>query len=157
LNCQGGAYIQNSSSRVIHRRAKFNYRIFDAEYFATLNSRFGDLSRPRAVQHSDEFSSKAFRPEIIFSATRTELYALITCSAGTTRCYQFVRRPIMSSTTDKIKGMANEAAGAVKQSAGKAVGNPNLEVKGTLQKGKGEAQQAVGKAKDAVKKVIDKA
>jgi uncharacterized protein YjbJ (UPF0337 family) len=53
--------------------------------------------------------------------------------------------------------MANEAAGAVKQSAGKAVGNPNLEVKGTLQKGKGEAQQAVGKAKDAVKKVIDKA
>ena len=41
----------------------------------------------------------------------------------------------MSSTTDKIKGMANEAAGAVKQSAGKAVGNPNLEVKGTLQKG----------------------
>jgi len=48
----------------------------------------------------------------------------------------------MSSTTDKIKGMANEAAGAVKQSAGKAVGNPNLEVKGTLQKGKGEAQQA---------------
>ena len=32
----------------------------------------------------------------------------------------------MSSTTDKIKGVANEAAGAVKQSAGKAVGNPNL-------------------------------
>jgi len=110
-----------------------------------------------AVQHSDEFSSKAFRPEIIFSATRTELHALIICSAGTTRCCQFVRRPIMSSTTDKIKGMANEAAGAVKQSTGKAVGNPNLEVKGTLQKGKGEAQQAVGKAKDAVKKVIDKA
>jgi uncharacterized protein YjbJ (UPF0337 family) len=63
----------------------------------------------------------------------------------------------MSSTTDKIKGMANEAAGAVKQSVGKAVGNPNLEVKGTLQKGKGEAQQAVGKAKDADNKVIDKA
>jgi len=63
----------------------------------------------------------------------------------------------MSSTTDKIKGMANEAAGAVKQSSGKAVGNPNLEVKGTLQKGKGQAQQAVGKTKDAVKKVIDKA
>ncbi|WGJ16332.1 CsbD family protein [Methylocapsa sp. D3K7] len=62
----------------------------------------------------------------------------------------------MSSTTDKIKGMANEAAGVVKQGAGKAVGNPNLEVEGVLQKGKGEAQQAVGKAKDAVKKVIDK-
>jgi uncharacterized protein YjbJ (UPF0337 family) len=63
----------------------------------------------------------------------------------------------MSSTTDKIKGMANEAAGAIKQGAGKAVGNPTLEVKGALQKGKGEAQEAVGNAKDAVKKVIDKA
>jgi uncharacterized protein YjbJ (UPF0337 family) len=63
----------------------------------------------------------------------------------------------MGSTTDKFKGMANEAAGAVKQGTGKAVGNPNLEVGGALQKGKGEAQQAVGKAKDAVKKVIDKA
>jgi uncharacterized protein YjbJ (UPF0337 family) len=63
----------------------------------------------------------------------------------------------MSSTTDKIKGVANEAVGAVKQSTGKAAGNPNLEVKGTLQKGKGEAQQDVGKAKYAVMKVIDKA
>jgi uncharacterized protein YjbJ (UPF0337 family) len=43
------------------------------------------------------------------------------------------------------QGHGYEAAGAVKQSAGKAVGNPNLEVKGTLQKGKGEAQHAVGR------------
>lgn len=63
----------------------------------------------------------------------------------------------MSSTTDKIKGMANEAAGAVKQGVGKAVGNRDLEVKGAVQKKKGEAEQAVGKAKDAVKGVIDRA
>ncbi len=63
----------------------------------------------------------------------------------------------MSSTTDKIKGLANEAAGNVKQAAGKVVGNPNLEAEGIVQERKGEAQQAVGKVKDAVKKVVDKA
>jgi uncharacterized protein YjbJ (UPF0337 family) len=62
----------------------------------------------------------------------------------------------MGSTTDKIKGVANEAAGAVKQSVGEAVGNPNLELEGAAQKLNGEAQETVGQAKDAVKKVIDK-
>lgn len=63
----------------------------------------------------------------------------------------------MGSTTDKIKGVANQAAGTVKQGVGEAVGNPNLEVEGAAQKLKGEVQEGVGKAKDAVKKVIDKA
>ena len=63
---------------------------------------------------------------------------------------------IMSSSTDKIKGAANEAVGNVKQAAGKAVGNDRLTVEGALQERKGEAQHAVGKAKDAVKNVIDK-
>jgi len=63
----------------------------------------------------------------------------------------------MGSTTDKIKGVANEAVGAVKKGVGEAVGNPNLKVEGAVQKLKGEAQQGLGQAKDAVKKVIDKA
>lgn len=63
----------------------------------------------------------------------------------------------MGSTSDKIKGVANRAAGAVKQGVGEAVGNPNLQVEGAVQKLKGEAQEAVGKAKDAVKELIDKA
>lgn len=63
----------------------------------------------------------------------------------------------MGSTTDKIKGAANEVAGAVKKGIGEAVGNPNLKVEGAAQKLKGEAQETVGHAKDAVKKVIDKA
>jgi uncharacterized protein YjbJ (UPF0337 family) len=62
----------------------------------------------------------------------------------------------MSSTSDKIKGAANEAMGNAKQAAGKAVGNDRLQAKGMLQERKGEAQQAVGKAKAAVKKVIDR-
>ncbi len=63
----------------------------------------------------------------------------------------------MGSTTDKIKGMANEATGNVKQGVGRAMDKPDLEAEGFAQERKGEAQQAVGKAKDGVKKVIDKA
>ena len=63
----------------------------------------------------------------------------------------------MSSTTDKIKGLANEAIGNAKQAAGKVANRPDLEAEGVLQERKGEAQQAVGKGKDAVKKVVDKA
>ena len=36
----------------------------------------------------------------------------------------------MTSTTDKIKGVANEAMGNVKQFAGKAVGNDRLRAEG---------------------------
>jgi uncharacterized protein YjbJ (UPF0337 family) len=105
----------------------------------------------------DKLSSKTFSTKIIFGATRTQIVALIRCRAGLRAAINSSGDQIMSSTTDKIKGMANEAAGAIKQGAGKAVGNPKLEVKGALQKGKGEAQEAVGKGKHAVKKVIDKA
>ncbi|HWH86865.1 MAG TPA: CsbD family protein [Pseudomonas sp.] len=63
----------------------------------------------------------------------------------------------MSSTGDKVKGMANEAAGNVKQGVGKATDNDKLRAEGKVQEKKGEAQQAVGKAKDAVKKGVDKA
>ena len=63
----------------------------------------------------------------------------------------------MSSTTDRIKGLANEAAGKVKQVVGKAVGNQKLETEGAVQKSVGKAQEALGKGKDAVKKGIDRA
>ncbi len=62
----------------------------------------------------------------------------------------------MSSTTDKIKGAANEVAGSVKQSVGKAVGNTKLEAEGIGQKAKGKVQVAVGDAKSAVKNTVDK-
>lgn len=62
----------------------------------------------------------------------------------------------MSSTGDKIKGLANEAAGNVKQALGRATGNEKLEAEGLAQELKGEAQKAKGDVKDAVKKVIDK-
>ena len=61
-----------------------------------------------------------------------------------------------SSTTDKIKGLANEAAGNVKQGVGKAVGKEKLQAEGIAQEVKGETQQAVGEAKAKVKDSADK-
>lgn len=62
----------------------------------------------------------------------------------------------MSSTTDKIKGAANEAMGKAKQGVGEAVGSDKMKAEGKAQELKGEGQQAVGKAKDAVKNATDK-
>lgn len=62
----------------------------------------------------------------------------------------------MTSTTDRIKGLANEAAGSAKQAIGKATGNDRLRAEGAAQEVKGEAQQILGKAKEAVKKGIDR-
>ena len=63
----------------------------------------------------------------------------------------------MGSTTDKIKGMANEAAGNVRQGVGKAIDDKEMQAKGKMQEIKGEAQQMKGDAKDAVKKGVDRA
>lgn len=61
----------------------------------------------------------------------------------------------MGCTSDKVKGMANEAVGNVKQGVGKATDNDKLRAEGVVQEKKGEAQQAVGKTKDAVKKATE--
>ncbi|MCX7324567.1 MAG: CsbD family protein [Hyphomicrobiales bacterium] len=61
----------------------------------------------------------------------------------------------MGSINDKITGAANQAAGNVKQSLGKAIGDKQMETDGIVQDIKGDAQQAIGKAKDALKKVVD--
>ena len=57
----------------------------------------------------------------------------------------------MSSTTDKLSGAANVAAGTLKQSIGNAIGSDKLEAEGLAQEAKGDAQKAVGDAKDAIK------
>ena len=57
----------------------------------------------------------------------------------------------MGSTSDKVKGLANEAAGNIKQGVGKVVGSDRLRVEGAAQELKGESQVALGKAKAAVK------
>ena len=62
---------------------------------------------------------------------------------------------IMSSTTDKIAGNANQAIGKIKKGVGEATDNPKLKVEGQIQEGKGKMQEAVGDAKAALKKAAD--
>ena len=57
-----------------------------------------------------------------------------------------------SSTHDKAAGTAKEAIGAVKEKTGAAIGNPDLQDRGTAEKVEGKVQQKVGD----VKKVFDK-
>jgi len=59
---------------------------------------------------------------------------------------------VKSSTRDKIKGTARQAKGAVKEKAGKAVGNPTLQDRGTAERVSGTIQKKVGD----VKKVFGK-
>lgn len=61
----------------------------------------------------------------------------------------------MGSTSDKIKGVANEAVGNVKQGVGKVVGSEKLEAEGKAQEVKGDLQRAAGSAKDAVKDAVN--
>ena len=61
----------------------------------------------------------------------------------------------MGSTADKIKGYANQAAGKVKETLGRATGSGKTETRGNVQAVKGKAQVATGKAKDTIKKATD--
>ena len=61
----------------------------------------------------------------------------------------------MSSTTDKIKGLANEAVGNIKQGIGSATGNDKLQAEGKAQDVKGEAQKTTGDVKDGIKNAAD--
>ena len=51
-------------------------------------------------------------------------------------------------STNRIEGAAKKAAGAIKQTAGKAVGNERLQVEGAAEKAAGDIQNKVGKAQD---------
>ena len=63
----------------------------------------------------------------------------------------------MGSTTDKIKGAANEAIGKAKQGLGEATGDERLEGEGAIQEVKGKGQKAMGEAKDAAKDAANSA
>jgi uncharacterized protein YjbJ (UPF0337 family) len=52
---------------------------------------------------------------------------------------------------DRIKGSAEQAKGAVKETAGKIFGDKKLETEGKTDKAAGKVQNAVGGLKDAVR------
>jgi uncharacterized protein YjbJ (UPF0337 family) len=57
---------------------------------------------------------------------------------------------------DQVKGRAEEAKGAVKESTGKVIGNRDLEAEGAADKAAGKVQKNYGDAKEKVKDAIDK-
>ena len=57
---------------------------------------------------------------------------------------------------DRIIGAANEAKGALKEAAGKALDDPVLAARGKADKDKGRVQHSLGLAKDALKDVLQK-
>ena len=56
----------------------------------------------------------------------------------------------MGELIDKAKGMGNEIAGNIKQAAGRATNDPQLEGEGIAQERKGEGQNLKGKVKGAL-------
>lgn len=63
----------------------------------------------------------------------------------------------MGSTSDKIKGYADEAVGSIKKGVGKVVGSDKMQMEGEGQKLKGQAEVAVGNAKEGIKNAANKA
>lgn len=56
---------------------------------------------------------------------------------------------------DRIKGMGDQAKGAVKDAAGKLTGDAKLQAEGKADKAKGKLENAVGGAKDAIREASD--
>lgn len=53
----------------------------------------------------------------------------------------------MGEMTDKLKAAGNKTAGSVKDVAGEATDNPDLQAEGKAQKAKGSAQDVAGTVK----------
>ena len=56
---------------------------------------------------------------------------------------------------DLVKGRVDQAKGAVKEVAGKVVGNPNLEAEGQVDKAAGKTQATYGDVKEDVKDAVN--
>ena len=65
------------------------------------------------------------------------------------------RRETVMGVGDKIQNAGEEAAGKVKETAGRATGNQSLEAEGRADQASANVKQAGEKAKDAVKDALD--
>jgi uncharacterized protein YjbJ (UPF0337 family) len=56
---------------------------------------------------------------------------------------------------EHVKGTADKAKGAIKDTAGKATGDKELQSEGKMDKAKGDARKAMGDLKDAAKNATE--
>ena len=55
---------------------------------------------------------------------------------------------------DEIKGAGKDLKGSVKEAAGRATNDPNLEAEGSAQRVEGKVQKGVGALKDAARDAL---
>jgi len=69
------------------------------------------------------------------------------------------RQPTKEIAVDKdqIRGAADQAKGAVKESVGKTIGDKQMQAEGTVDKLKGKLESAAGDAKETLRDVVNKA
>ena len=58
----------------------------------------------------------------------------------------------MTINKNQVQGRVDEAKGAMKETAGKIVGNPSLQAKGNIEKNVGKVQAKVGDVTQDLKK-----
>ncbi|AHY54092.1 CsbD family protein [Bradyrhizobium japonicum SEMIA 5079] len=56
---------------------------------------------------------------------------------------------------EHVKGAADKAKGAIKEGAGKLIGDKDMEAEGKIDKAKGSAHNAAGDVKDAARDAAD--
>ena len=57
---------------------------------------------------------------------------------------------------ERINGAADQANGAIKETAGKVTGDTKLRVEGAIDKATGKVESAVGKARDGIRDEVSK-
>jgi len=66
-------------------------------------------------------------------------------------CFDRREEVLMGALKEQMKGAGQQAKGKIKETTGRAVGNPRLEVEGNLEKNVGKVRQAVARPIEAVK------
>ena len=57
---------------------------------------------------------------------------------------------------DRVEGSAKQVKGAIKDAAGKVIGDSKLQAEGKADKAEGKVQNTVGGIKDKVREALDK-
>jgi uncharacterized protein YjbJ (UPF0337 family) len=87
--------------------------------------------------------------------TTTRLINVCSIDSGTAteiERYQLIIKKEKIMDREHVKGAAEKAKGAIKDTAGKITGDKELQTEGKLDKAKGEAHNIAGDVKDAVRK-----
>jgi uncharacterized protein YjbJ (UPF0337 family) len=71
-------------------------------------------------------------------------------------CDQQITRENIVMDKDRIVGSAKEIKGSVKETIGKAVGDPKLQADGKADKVEGKVQNAIGGVKDTLRDAVKK-